>query len=58
MTAWKRAMHCEVFRSSRQPQYSIGLELDITHFLEEVRKSGFSFTYISHTDSGRTIPFP
>ena len=30
--------------SSRQPQYSIGLELDITHFLEAVRKSGFFFT--------------
>lgn len=45
MKTWKRAAHCQVFRNYAQPQYGVSFELDITHFLPEVRKAGFSFTF-------------
>ena len=42
---WKRAIHCEVFRKSMQPQYGVSFELDITNFLKIIREKGYSFTF-------------
>ncbi len=42
---WKRAIHCEVFRNSMQPQYGVSLELDITNFLRVIQAKGYSFTF-------------
>ena len=44
MQAWPRAMHCQVFRDSLLPSYCVTFELDITHFREQVRAEGWSFT--------------
>lgn len=41
---WKRATHCQVFRTMAQPRYCVSFELDITRFLEFVRKEEYSFT--------------
>ena len=41
---WKRAMHCKVFRNSVEPAFCVTFELDITHFLEAVRRDKISFT--------------
>lgn len=45
MTKWKRAMHCEIFHHCAQPQYCISFELNITNFLEMVRRKHISFTF-------------
>ncbi|BBF43950.1 chloramphenicol acetyltransferase [Lachnospiraceae bacterium KM106-2] len=45
MKHWKRAMHCQAFRNSLQPMYCVTMELDITHFLEVIKKKGYSFTF-------------
>lgn len=45
MKTWKRAMHCQIFRNSVQPQYCVTFELDITNFLKKVKKRGYSFTF-------------
>lgn len=42
---WKRAMHCEVFRHSVEPQYCVTLELDITNFRQKVRERGLAFSF-------------
>lgn len=42
---WKRAMHCRVFRDSVEPAFCVSFELDITHFLQKVRKQHYSFTF-------------
>lgn len=42
---WKRAMHCRVFRDSVEPAFCVSFELDITHFLQQVRKQHYSFTF-------------
>jgi chloramphenicol O-acetyltransferase type A len=42
---WKRAIHCQVFRNSVQPQYCVSFELDITHFLPKIRARKYSFTF-------------
>lgn len=44
-TSWEREMHCQIFRNSVQPQYCVSWNLDITHFLREIKKRGYSFTY-------------
>lgn len=41
---WKRAMHCMVFRNSIEPAFCVTFELDITNFLQKVRKERYSFT--------------
>lgn len=41
---WKRAMHCKVFRNSVEPAFCVTFELDITHFLEAVKRDKISFT--------------
>ena len=45
VSTWKRAMHCEVFRNSVQPQYCVTFDVDITNFLLRVKKRRFSFTF-------------
>jgi len=42
---WKRAMHCRIFRDSVEPAFCVSFELDITHFLQQVRKQHYSFTF-------------
>ena len=41
---WKRAMHCMVFRNSIEPAFCVTFELDITNFLNKIRKENYSFT--------------
>lgn len=43
-SCWKRAMHCNVFRNSVEPAFCVTLELDITNFLNKVKKQDYSFT--------------
>lgn len=42
---WDRTLHYQIFRNSVQPQYCVTFELDITHFLEKIRKHNYSFTF-------------
>ena len=44
MDTWPRAAHCRAFRDSLLPSYCVTVELDITHFLAQVRAQGWSFT--------------
>ena len=37
-------MHCQIFRNSIEPAFCVTFELDITDFLKEVKRKGFSFT--------------
>lgn len=39
---WKRAMHCMVFRNSIEPAFCVTFELDITNFLNKIRKENYS----------------
>lgn len=43
-STWKRAMHCMVFRNSVEPAFCVTFEVDITNFLNKVKKQGLSFT--------------
>ena len=45
VSTWKRAMHCQVFRNSVQPQYCVTFDIDITNFLSGVKKRRFSFIF-------------
>ncbi len=45
LATWKRAMHCQIFRNSVQPQYCVTFELDITNFLQKIKERGYSFTF-------------
>ena len=45
VSTWDRAMHCEVFRNSTQPQYCVTFELDVTNFLQKIKKKNISFTF-------------
>ena len=45
VSTWDRAMHCEVFRNSVQPQYCVTFDLDITNFLLKIKKRKYSFTF-------------
>lgn len=42
---WDRAMHYYAFKNSMQPQYCVTFELDITNFLTQIKKKGYSFTF-------------
>ncbi len=37
-------MHCMIFRSCCEPMFCVTFEVDITHFLDKIRKNGLSFT--------------
>ncbi|MDE6758116.1 MAG: chloramphenicol acetyltransferase [Clostridia bacterium] len=41
---WKRATHCAVFRNYAEPMFCVTFELDVTNFLQAVKKKGLSFT--------------
>ena len=41
---WKRAMHCMVFRNRVEPAYCVTFDLDITNFLNKIKKEKLSFT--------------
>lgn len=45
LTNWERTLHYQIFRNSVQPQYCVSFELDITHFLEVIKKHNYSFTF-------------
>lgn len=42
---WKRTIHCQVFRESVEPAFCVTFELDITNFLNKIRKKEWSFTF-------------
>ncbi len=39
-----RAMHCAVFRNSVEPAFCVTFEIEITSFLEKIKKQNLSFT--------------
>lgn len=41
---WERAMHCQIFRNCLEPMFCVTFEVDITNFLEKIRKRKLSFT--------------
>ena len=41
---WDRAMHCMIFRNSIEPAFCVTFEVDITNFLQKIKKQNFSFT--------------
>ena len=41
---WERAMHCMIFRNSIEPAFCVTFEIDITNFLQKIKKQNFSFT--------------
>lgn len=45
LSVWERTMHYEIFRNSVQPQYCVTYDVDITNFLEKIKKRGYSFTF-------------
>lgn len=45
LARWERTAHYQIFRNYAQPQYCITFELDITHFLEVIKKQKYSFTF-------------
>lgn len=45
LTNWERTLHYQIFRNTVQPQYCVSFELDITHFLEVIKKHKYSFTF-------------
>ena len=36
--SWDRAMHCAVFRNSVEPAFCVTFEIEITSFLEKIKK--------------------
>ena len=42
--SWDRAMHCAVFRNSVEPAFCVTFEIEITSFLEKIKKQNLSFT--------------
>ena len=41
---WKRREHCAIYRNYVEPSYCMTVELDITNFIEAIRREGYSFT--------------
>ena len=35
---WERAMHCMIFRNSIEPAFCVTFEVDITNFLQKIKK--------------------
>lgn len=42
--SWERATHCMAFRNNVEPAFCVTFELNITNFLNKVKKQGYSFT--------------
>lgn len=45
VSTWERAMHCEIFKNSVQPQYCVTFDVDVTNFLSKIRMRDYSFTF-------------
>ena len=43
-STWERAMHCMIFRNSVEPAFCVTFEIDVTDFLQQIRKQNFSYT--------------
>ncbi len=43
-STWKRAVHCNIFRNYVEPAFCVTFELDISHFLKQVKTWNYSFT--------------
>lgn len=43
-SAWKRRVHCSVFRNYIEPAFCVTFEADITRFLQYVRQKQYSLT--------------
>ncbi|MDE7230926.1 MAG: chloramphenicol acetyltransferase [Oscillospiraceae bacterium] len=41
---WERARHCRIFRNCTEPMFCVTFEINITNFLEKIRKRKLSFT--------------
>lgn len=41
---WDRSMHCKIFRDSVEPAFCVTFEIDISKFLNYVKKHNYSFT--------------
>lgn len=41
---WKRAVHCQIFKNSIEPNYCVSFELDVTKFLANTKEKKYSFT--------------
>ena len=45
LSNWERVQHYQVFKNCVQPQYCVTFELDITHFMEMIKRNNYSFTF-------------
>ena len=52
LACWPRKEQFEFYRSLDRPQYSVCVQLDVTHFHARVKKRGISF---SHTPGLRPV---
>lgn len=41
---WERATHCMVFRNSVEPAFCVTFEVDVTNFLQKIKRENLSFT--------------
>jgi len=41
---WKRRIHFQVFCEALQPEYCVNMNLDVTNFLQMIKREGRSFT--------------
>lgn len=37
--AWKRNMHCMIFRNSVEPAFCVTFDVDITNFLQQIGRA-------------------
>ena len=44
-TKWGRALHCNIFKNFSNPLYGVTVELDVTKFINKIRKLETSFTF-------------
>lgn len=45
LSTWERAEHYNFFKNSDYPQYNICMNIDITNFLDQIKKKKLSFYY-------------
>jgi len=59
LTTWRRRQHFELFKTFNHPHFSMCANLELTAFLEQVRKSGVSFTVaFVYVIAARRTPSP
>ena len=49
LATWNRAMHCQIFRNSVQPQYCVTFELDITNFCGESKNGAIPLHFLLYS---------